>query len=173
MQQGHVREGLHLLLSEALSDRKQALKDIADLEAQATQAAVEYEDSPSSEDAADLMGQLTTAIERFRDLSIRVNETNNVTSIAFEGQTLNLMEAIAMREALLTQHRSGKRVAEAIEEKVFGRSRYGGRRTKDEIKMRDKLGLEGLRKRNNDVAGRLRRLDITVQQANWTTTLVE
>jgi hypothetical protein len=162
-----------VLLSEALSDRKQALKEITSLEAQVTAAAVEYEDSPSLEDPTDLITQMGEAIERFRDLSVRINETNNTATIEFEGATVNLMQAIAHRESWLMEHRAGKRIAEAIEEKVYGRSRYGGRRTKDEIKQVDKLGLAELRKRNDEIAARLRRLDLTIQQKNWTTDLVD
>jgi len=162
-----------MLLSEALADRKQALQDVASLEAQVTSAAVEYEDSPSDEDPAALMQDLARAAERFAQLSVNINRTNNQTEIEFNGQTMTLMEAIANRERLLLEHRAGKRIAEAVDEKVFGRSRYGARRTKEDIKQVDKIGLKELRARNDRIAADIRRLDGQIQRANWTVEAVE
>jgi hypothetical protein len=161
-----------MLLAEALAERKQALKTVGEAEAALTAAAVIFKGDKNPSDPEELSAQLEQAILTFLNLSVRINLTNNKATITHGNGTFSLMEAVARREAMLLHIRASKRVLESVEEKVYGRSRYGGRRTKDEVKQIAQLDVAVLRKAIDDSSKELRELDMEIQKKNWTTELV-
>lgn len=163
-----------MLLAEGLAARKQALVSIKDLSARWQTAAVRYEDAVAeSEDPASLQEQLDTAIDDFRVLSERINRTNNATTITFDGQSLTIMEAVALRELLLLRAKHYRATADAVVETLSGSSRYYGKRTKDDIKQVAAIDIAEVRNVADRASKRVRELDIVLQQKNWTTDLLD
>jgi hypothetical protein len=159
------------LLSEGLADRKATLKEINELEALVVSAAVEYEDTKSSEDPDELMARLADRVNDFERLTVTINRTNNETPVAFDGEQMTIMQAVARRDALLLRHRATKRIVEAIDEKVYAKGRYSRYRTKDDVKLVSKIDPAKARRDNDELAERIRRLDLAIQRVNWTTDL--
>ena len=167
---------MYLLLAEGLAARKATLKNIGDLETRIAEAAVRYEDDAQDgdEDPTELLAAFNASASEFEDLSTRINRTNNAASLAFDGMKMSVMEAVALREQMLLRQRGLKRIIEAIEGTLGkGRRSYGRTRTKDDIKQVNLLPVAGLRKDANALSERIRRLDLVMQQVNWTTTLLD
>ena len=162
------------LLSEALAQRKQALSDINTLSARLQGAAIRYDDDSGSplDDSEVLIEGLQRAIKDFQSISIRINKTNNVTVLNFDGGAATIMEAIALRESLLLTAKHHRALADHVMEQVQGRSRYGRTRTKDDIKQVATIDIAAVRQIADTASETVRRLDIALQQKNWTTELV-
>lgn len=162
------------LLSEALAQRKQALSDINTLSARLQGAAIRYDDDKDSyEDSSTLLKSLRDAIGDFETLSVRINKTNNATKLNFDGREFSIMEAVAYREALLLVAKHHRSLADHVLEQVQGRSRYGRTRTKDDIKQVATVDVTEIRRVADETSETVRRLDIALQQKNWTTEIVD
>jgi predicted RNase H-like nuclease (RuvC/YqgF family) len=161
------------LLSEALAERKQLLTDIRDLSDRWKNASVRYEDDEAKdENPDDLEDKLSDKITDFRKLSVRINQTNNATTVTFDGDTMSVMEAVAYRESLLLRAKAYRATADHAQTIVRGRSRYGATRTKDDIRQIAATDIVAIRKTADDLSETVRRLDSALQQKNWTTELV-
>lgn len=162
------------LLAEALAERKQALNDISQLSTRAEEASVKFEDDKDTDEAQRNLDSMNEAIERFERLSVQINKTNNVAEVAFEGRTMSIMEAVAHREALLFTAKHLRSLADHLSEEVRGRSRYGisTSRSKDDIKKVATVDAVEIRKKADEASQTVRRLDIAIQQVNWSTDLV-
>src|SRR5262245_18028846 len=121
-----------MLLAEALASRKQTLQDIQSLSAAAQAAAVRDEDDSSSASAEEDLAKLRVSLSELTSLTYLINETNNVTILKFDGVEMPLSRAILLREQLNLDARHTRALSDHISEQL--RPRYGGRRTKDEIK---------------------------------------
>ena len=162
-----------MLLAEGLAARKDALTQIRTLQDRIATAAVHLEDEKPNEDARELQARLTQALDDFESLSVRINRTNNEAVVAFDGERLTLMQAVARREKLLMAHKARKSVADTIAP-VSDRYGYHRKRTsKDDLRQVVTLDVKGERKAADDLAETVRRLDLAVQQVNWTTEMVE
>ena len=77
-----------------------------------------------------------------------------------------MMEAIAERDRLATQHRLLKSAAEAcrIENNYYSNS---------EIKWKPVLKVDSLEKQADDIAKKIRELNSAIQETNWTHELVD
>lgn len=168
-----------MLLAEALAARKDALAEISDLRDRLAAAVVRYEDETEpSEQASDVVASLTTVLDRFERLSIRINATNNQTTLSFDGRTLSIMEAIALRERLTLEAKARRKAVETLEESTGtkagrGRGFLGGRRTRDELREVPTVDLRAERRMSDELSESIRRLDLALQQRNWTTNLME
>ena len=168
-----------MLLAEALAARKDAIMEIDSLRDRLAAAALRYEDDQApGEQPADLVGGLTTALDRFERLSVRINDTNNRTNLSFDGRKLSIMEAIALRERLTLEAKARRKAIEVVEE-ATGLSRGRGRgflvsrRTKDELREVPTIDVRAERRASDELSERVRRLDLALQQRNWTTELIE
>lgn len=161
-----------MLLAEALAARKDALKRINDLTEALKEAVVVYEDSTNHEDPAPIAKSLLDAAEEFRALTVRINLTNNETTVTFDGRTMSLMEAVAYREYLLLLSRANKGVYERASEKITG-GRYGGRRSKEDVRHIEVLPVASFRSAADSASLELRRLDLEIQKRNWVTEVVD
>lgn len=159
-----------MLLAEALAARKDALEKIKELEDLLGSAMVRDEDERAY-DVAGLMTRFEARLTEYGELTTRINRTNNVATIRFEGRAYTLMEAVALRERLLLEARTRRGAhQEAID--TIGRTGYG-LRSKDQVKRVATVDLNRFREATDAISERTRRLDIVMQQANWTTDLVE
>jgi hypothetical protein len=169
---------IHVLLAEALASRKDSLGEIDDLRSRLAAAVLRYEDEDSPTEApGPLLGQLGAALDRFESLSVAINQTNNATRLAFDGLDLSLMEAIAHRARLVLEVKARRGALEEIE-RATGSSRGGrrgwldARRTKDQLRELPTVELQAERQAANHLSEAVRRLDLAMQQRNWTTELI-
>lgn len=155
------------VIAEALAQRKDLLNESNDLQTRIVANAVRYEDDDEGdqEDPKELIMRLDVVQAEARKLTVTINEVNNVTRFNFDGENLSLMEAIALRESLLARQRAYKVLAETGKNPYRG---YGAR-TKDEIKQVVKIDTKEMRKRADDAASKVRRLDMEIQKVNWAT----
>lgn len=167
-----------MLLAEALAARKDTTKEIDALAGRLKAAVLRYEDEGSpSDDPAEVVAQLDRALHRFETLTVRINRANNSTRVTFDGRELSLMEAIALRERILLEAKARRGAVTAIEE-ATGAGRAGARwpsarRGKDELREIPTVELRDERRTADSLSEAVRRLDIAVQQRNWTTELPE
>jgi hypothetical protein len=172
-----------MLLAEALAAKKDALKEVDDLRERLAAAAVRYEDQDAAtEDPADLVAKLDDALDRMESLTVRINRTNNETRLGFDGRELSIMEAVALRDRLTLEARIRRGVVEAIEEGLETKSspaRAGyypvqtARRSKDDVRKVVTVDYKAARSAADDVSERVRRLDLALQQQNWTVELLD
>jgi hypothetical protein len=168
-----------MLLAEALAARKDAVAEINGLRDRLTAAVLRYEDEQApAEDPGALVEALGTSLDRFESLTVRINRTNNATRLAFDGRDLSIMEAVALRERLTLEAKARRGAVEAVEQAVgagrTGRGRWlAGRRTKDELRELPTVDLRAERRVADALSEAVRRLDVALQQRNWTTELLE
>ncbi len=168
-----------MLLAEALAARKDALKEVDALRERLAAAAVRYEDQETPvEDPGELVVRLEERLDAFESMSVRINRTNNATLLAFDGRDLTIMEAIALRERLTLEARARHGVVEALEQATGrgSRNRRGwldARRTKDDVREISTVDIATERRAADGLSETVRRLDIALQQRNWTTDLVD
>jgi len=168
-----------MLLAEALAARRDTILEVDGLRDRLAAAALRYEDDHApGEQPADLVAGLTTALDRFERLSVRINKTNNQTSLSFDGRELSIMEAIALRERLTLEAKARRKAIEVVEEATgLGRGRGRGflvsRRTKDELREVPTIDVPAERRASAELSERVRRLDLALQERNWTTELLE
>jgi hypothetical protein len=169
-----------MLLAEALAAKKDALKEVEDLRERLAAAAVRYEDQEASEDPADLVAKLDDALDRVESLTVRINRTNNATRLGFDGRDLSIMEAVALRDRLVMEARIRRGVVDAIdvglEVRPSRQPQYYAapeRRSKDDIRKIVAVDYKAARSAADDVSERVRRLDIALQQQNWSVELLD
>jgi hypothetical protein len=171
-----------MLLAEALAARKDALKQVEDLRERIAAAAVRYEDQDApTEDAASLVRQLDERLDAVESLAVRINRTNNAARLTFDTRDLSIMEAIALRERLTLEAKARRGAVEAVDAATGsggsgrrGRAAlFGGRRTKDDIRELAAIDVSAEREVANRLSESVRRLDIALQQKNWTTELLD
>jgi hypothetical protein len=169
-----------MLLAEALAARKDAITRIDDLRGRLTSAALRYEDQErAGDDPADVVARLGATLDRFESLTVRINRTNNATRLTFDERDLSLMEAIALRERLVLEAKARRGAVEAVEAATgaggTSRSRgwLGTRRTKDDVREVPTVDLAAERRAADRLSEAVRRLDLALQQRNWTTELLE
>ena len=155
------------------------LQEIEDLRERIATAAVRYEDQATPvEDPAELVSKLADRLDTFESLSVRINRTNNATRLAFDTRELTIMEAIAFRERLTLEARARRGAVEAVEATTgamvgrHGRALYGVRRTKDDIRELATIDVTTERRVADELSETVRRLDLALQQKNWTTELL-
>ena len=167
-----------MLLAEALATRKDTIKEIDDLTGRLSAAVVRYEDQANPvEDAGAVLTALGRALDRLEALTVRINRANNETRLSFEGRELTVMEAIALRERLILEAKARRAAVDTIE-RATGASKAGrgwltSRRAKDELRELPTVDLRAERLAANRLSEAVRRLDMTVQQRNWTTDIGE
>lgn len=170
-----------MLLAEALAAKKDALKEVEDLRGRLAAAAVRYEDQDAAtEDPTDLVAKLDDALDRAESLTVRINKTNNQAQLTFDGRTLSIMEAVALRDRLTLEARARRSVVDSIEEgletKPSGRSAgyyQQARRSKDDVRKVIVVDYKAERSAADNLSERVRRLDVALQQLNWTTELID
>lgn len=170
-----------MLLAEALAAKKDALTEVSDLRERLAAAAVRYEDQDAAtEDPAELVAKLTDALGRVESLTVRINTSNNAARLVFDGRDLSIMEAVALRDRLTLEAKARRAVVDAIDEGLETKRRprgeyfaVSGRRSKDDIRQVVTVDYKAARRASDDVSERVRRLDIALQQQNWTVDLID
>lgn len=144
-------------LAEALTLRGDIQKKIDSLRVRIARCALVQEGSNPPEDPAQLMQQAFGCLNELRDLLVRINTTNSKRTLP-DGRTLT--EAVADRDVLISGHNL---LNQAIEASHKEPDRYSN----SEIRWIATLPVTALHKQLDDYAGKLRKLNLAIQQANW------
>jgi hypothetical protein len=168
-----------MLLAEALAARRDARDQFEDLSDRIAAAAVRYEDQDMPVgDSTKLVGELTARLDTLESLVVRINRTNNGTRLRFDSRDLSIMEAIALRQRLTLEAEARRNMVEAIEDAIGTyrsgrRGLFGSRRSKDDVRALPTVDIAAERKVADRLSETVRRLDLALQQKDWTTELLE
>ena len=150
-------------LAEALLTRSDMQKKLAQLKGRIrSNVKVQEGDTPSEDpnalmiDASQIITELTVLIER-------IHRTN---AIAKTDKDQSMLMLLVERDTLKMRH---KLLNEAIEATDTESDRYSHR----EIKWNIMVSVAGLQKQADDIAMKLRKINIVIQANNWQIDLVE
>ena len=139
-------------LAEALIERADVQRHLAQLQARLLQNAQYQEGESPAEDPAALLDEC-----RLHRLIVQINLANQRVTLA---DGTGMVVALAERERLKAEHAVLTKLADAATPE---QSRY----SRSEIKMLAAVDIKELRRRADDTAKACRLLDIQIQQANW------
>ena len=149
-------------LAEALQERSDLNHRIEQLKNRLDNNALVQEGEQPAENPAELLAELDGCISRLETVIAQVNHTNCVTVV--EGETLT--QLLARKDALVLRLSADRGL-------VGTASLTARRATRSEIKILSTVNVKEIQKRVDDLAKELRLLDNKLQQANWTTELIE
>lgn len=152
-------------LAEALAERGELKPRIEQLGVRVVANARYQEGEEPAENAGELLEQLTDAVDRHALLIARINKTNTATPVGDR----TLTDALAERDALQTRHRALTAAADAAS---GGKDRYG-RQLRSELAYVSALSVRDLRRTTDDLARRIRRVDLEIQRVNWEVDLID
>ncbi len=149
-------------LAEALIQRADAQKRIAQLQQRLARSAKVQEGEQPPEDPQALLAEVDAAITELTRLMQQINRTNAAT--AFD-ETRSLTDALAERDTLMTRRNVIAQVINAAQAQPrFGRM---------EIKEYPTVNIAELQGQVDDISRQYRELDTAIQQLNWTVDLTE
>jgi hypothetical protein len=144
-------------LAEALLLRGDLQKKFASLRERIAQNAVVQQGDAPHEDPDALLLQAHGVLDELEKLVFRINQANLRNKIA-DGRTLT--EAIARRETLVAQH-------SLVNTAIQGSKKEPERYSMSEIKWVATMGVAKLQKQLEDLAKKIRELNVAIQEANW------
>lgn len=150
-------------LAEALIQRADCQKRIAQLKSRLlTNAKVQEGDAPA-ESPENLLAELERASSELVDLIKRINKTNS--SAVFSGQR-TISDALAERDVLVLRHSAYSDLAQTA---AFSQARL----TRSEVKYLSTINVAETQKRADELAKNHRDLDARIQELNWQTELLD
>ena len=152
-----------MLLAEALIERSDAQRRLADLRQRVTDNALVQEGESPAEDPQLLLDEAGTLADRIAELLLDVNLTNTAARLP-DGTSVTA--ALARRDAL------GLRIRLLVEA-ANAAARHSRRYTLREIRNVAVLDVAALRAQADELVAERRELDVALQRVNWTTELVE
>jgi hypothetical protein len=150
-------------LAEALLLRADLQKKLASLRERITQYVTVQQGEKPAENPNDLIKQAVGVARELEDLIYRINRANLHAKLS-DGRTLT--EALAQRETLIQQHSI---LTTAIGATRRQPDRYGLK----EIKWVAVIDVSKTQKQADDLAKKLRELNVLIQEANWKSNLPE
>jgi hypothetical protein len=156
-------------LAEALSLRSDAQKRLAQLQARAVASARFQEGEDVPEDANALLAEAREVVAEVESLVRRINRTNAAVELE---PGITITDAIARRDALASE----RSVLVAIADAAAGSgARAGGfgRQLRSELRFLTNVPIPQLRTEADALARQYRELDTRLQEANWTTELLD
>ncbi|QGG96692.1 DIP1984 family protein [Actinomarinicola tropica] len=155
-------------LAEALSLRSDAQKRLAQLQARAVASARYQEGEASPEDPNALLAEAREVVAEIESLVRRINRTNAAVELE---PGLTITDAIARRDALANE----RSIVAALADAASGGSAGGGfgRQLRSELRFLTDVPIPQLRAEADALARRYRELDTRLQEANWTTELLD
>ncbi|TFI44620.1 hypothetical protein E4P29_07645 [Rhodococcus sp. 1R11] len=155
-------------LAEALAERGELIKRTEHLMVRILANARHQDGESPAEDAAILLSDYNSALDRLEVLIRRINRTNNAATVR-DG---TITDALASRDVLRMRHKAISAAADA----ASGRNqehRYGPRQLRSELVYVAALPVVELRSAADDVAKQVRLVDLEIQRVNWEFDLVE
>ncbi|GAB3044832.1 DIP1984 family protein [Acinetobacter apis] len=150
-------------LAEALLIRSDQQKKISSLKQRIGNNVLVQEGSLPSEDPNKLLAEIFNIITEQQNLIYKINMTNANTQLE-NGNTL--LQFIMQRDAAVERH---KILIATIEKAHQEPDRYSSR----EIKWNKTITVSSLQKQADDVAAKIRDLNIHIQSLNWKIDLVD
>ncbi|WP_424411755.1 DIP1984 family protein [Pasteurella sp. PK-2025] len=144
-------------LAEALMERADAQRRLAQLNQRLQQNAKYQEGEKPAEHPADLLVEYQNVADQLEKLVVQINQANNQIRLA-NGMTM--LEALAKRDRLKEEHAVLIKLADTA---LPEQDRY----SRSEIKMLSAVNIKDIRKQADQIAKQHRELDVLVQQANW------
>ena len=158
-----------MLLGEALADRASKKKQLDQIEARAASVARYQEGEQPAENAGELLDQGRRLIGELRDLARKINRTNSATEL---DPGFTLTDALAMRDGYAAQYRLVTQIADAGAGGT-GRGMGWGRQLRSELQQISAVQVADLRAEADQIAEARRKLDVRIQQAGWSTELLD
>jgi hypothetical protein len=161
-------------MNEALSERAEIDKMIAQRRSRIKASARYVEGEEPAEDAAELLTEVRALMHRREVLVRAINERNAATYMGHPDPEIDarmtITEALAYRDRLNAERNLLNEVADYASP---GASDYGyGRmRRRSELPEKTDLGIKELRTEADQIARKHREIDGLIQQSNWTTNL--
>jgi methyl-accepting chemotaxis protein len=150
-------------LAEALIERADVQKRIAQLRSRLARSAKVQEDETPPEDPQELLTQVNNALDRLQTLIQQINRTNAATQFDDER---TLTDVLAERDVLMK--RRGV-LSGLIDSAIQQQPRYG----RMEIKFYSTVDIAEIQTRIDDISRRYRELDTAIQQINWEVDLID
>lgn len=147
-------------LAEALQERSDLSQRIAQLRSRLSANATVQEGEKTAEAPSDLLKELNQCIDQQEKLIARINLTNSRTMV----DGLTLTELLAKRDSLNLR-------IEAYHGLISEASRLAQRAVRTEIKILSAVDVPTLQKEADRLSKELRKVDNTIQETNWLTTL--
>lgn len=148
-------------LAEALVVRADTQKKLASLRQRIGSNAVVQEGNQPSEDPNDLLKEAFGVLNELRELIGKINAANAANKLS-DGRTLT--EAIAQRDELTQQH-------SLMQHAIASSSKEPDRYSMKEIRWVACVDIKKLQKQSDDLARKIRELNLIIQETNWATDL--
>ena len=148
-------------LAEALQERADLNKKIAQLRSRLVMNATVQEGEKTAENPLELLKELNSCLENLQSLIGAINITNCKTIV--KGKSLT--ELIANKDCLTLKIQSYRELLDAA-------SRLAQRATRTEIKIESAIDVQKYQNELDQMSKELRILDNTIQELNWTTLLI-
>ena len=149
-------------LAEALQERADLNRKIEELRRRLGNVILVQEGEEPAEDPRELLQELEDALARLEKLMAAINLTNCRTKV--KGMTLT--QIIARKDALLVKVAAYKDIADRA-------SRSAERARNSEIRILPCLSAKDLQKKIDRLSEEIRKLDNSLQEANWGHELIE
>ncbi|UNO40929.1 DIP1984 family protein [Streptomyces sp. MST-110588] len=154
-------------LAEALAERAEATRRVEQLRARVVSSARYQEGETPAEDAAQLLTEVSEALDTLEALIRRINRTNAAVDM---GQNGTLTDALARRDVLRLRHS----VVTAAADAAAGTGDRGyGRQLRSELMMLSALPVAELRAQADVIAREIREIDVRIQRTNWEADLLD
>ncbi|MFG6100649.1 DIP1984 family protein [Leptothoe sp. EHU-05/26/07-4] len=143
-------------LAEALMQRADCQKRIAQLRQRLTRSAKVQEGEQPPENPQELLSEVDTVITELTRLVQRINQTNANTAFA-EG---SLSDALAQRDTLFTKR-------SVLENLIQAASITHDRYSRSEVRFVSTVDIGSLQRQLDDISRDYRLLDAQIQSLNW------
>jgi len=150
-------------LAEALIERKSIKNKMEELKKRIYQNSQVQEGDEPTESPEYLIDELDKETAKLEEMIIRINKTNNVTELS---NGINMMEALTKRDMLRYKHFILNNLADKA---VPSLDRYSQR----EIKITPSIKVADIREKADEIAKAARLLDMKIQEANWSISLIK
>lgn len=147
-------------LAEALQERSDLSLHIEQLRSRLSDNATVQEGERPAEDPNALLAELNDCITKLEHLIAQINLANSHTKVG----ELTLTDLLAKRDSLNLR-------IEAYHQLISNASRLAQRATRTEIKILSAVNVPELQKEADALSKELRKVDNTIQETNWLTTL--
>jgi hypothetical protein len=159
-----VNEGveIQMKLAEALLERVDLQKRLAQMDSRLERSAVVQEGDEPPEDPKVLLKEMARMFEKLEELVQRIQKTNAATELEPFG---TLSDALVRRDLLMQKRQM---LQSLVEHASISEARY----SMSEIRSVPTVKVRSLQKQIDDLSKEYRKLDTRIQQANWLTDLL-
>ncbi len=144
-------------LAQALIERADLQKRLAQLNQRMQQNAQYQEGETPSENPNDLLAEYRQVAEQLEYLVVAINLRNSQITLP---NGVNMTGALAQRDRLKAEHATLNKLADNATPEL---SRF----SRSVIKMLSSVNVKEIRQQADQIAKRCRELDMLIQEANW------